>query len=85
MGRIFRLCNGTCQVLNGSEELLFVFQKVQECKLGDNVDSDEEDSEDKKPDTLKVERITRKAIHQCRHSENLILIYSFNLQQLLFV
>eukprot|EP00081_Caenorhabditis_elegans_P018253 NP_498653.2 LIGase [Caenorhabditis elegans] len=50
--------------VNTWEEFSDYATKVQECKLGDNVDSDEEDSEDKKPDTLKVERITRKAIHQ---------------------
>ncbi|CCD63588.2 DNA ligase IV [Caenorhabditis elegans] len=50
--------------VNTWEEFSDYATALQECKLGDNVDSDEEDSEDKKPDTLKVERITRKAIHQ---------------------
>ncbi|UMM25378.1 hypothetical protein L5515_005229 [Caenorhabditis briggsae] len=49
--------------INTWDEFRDYSTKVQDCKLGDEVaDSDEE--EDRKPDPLKVERITRKAIHQ---------------------
>ncbi|KAF1760754.1 hypothetical protein GCK72_009004 [Caenorhabditis remanei] len=51
--------------INTWEEFSDYATKVQDCKLGDNVgDSDDEESEEKKPDPLKVEKITRKAIHQ---------------------
>ncbi|CAL2038068.1 unnamed protein product [Caenorhabditis brenneri] len=52
--------------VNTWEEFSDYASKVQDCKLGDNVEagSDDEDGEEKKPDPMKVEKITRKAIHQ---------------------
>lgn len=49
--------------INTWEEFSDYAAKVQDCKLGDNDVVDSDDEEEKKPDPLKVEKITRKAIH----------------------
>uniref|UniRef100_A0A1I7UJC3 DNA_LIGASE_A3 domain-containing protein n=1 Tax=Caenorhabditis tropicalis TaxID=1561998 RepID=A0A1I7UJC3_9PELO len=50
--------------INTWQEFRDYATKVQDCKLGDATTIDSEDDEEKKPDPLKVEKITRKAIHQ---------------------